>query len=84
MYTVYILYSPTFNKIYVGYTSDLKQRLLSHNELSKKGWTMKFRPWVLVHAEVYEFKQEALLREKELKSGKGREWIWGKLIKASI
>ncbi|MBL7857326.1 MAG: GIY-YIG nuclease family protein, partial [Cyclobacteriaceae bacterium] len=26
MYHVYILYSPTFNKTYVGFTSDLEQR----------------------------------------------------------
>lgn len=80
MYTVYILYSIAFNKIYVGYTSNLEQRLLSHNELGKKGWTIKFRPWQLIHQELYTTKTEALLREKELKGGKGREWIWQELI----
>ena len=80
MYKVYILYSPKYNKIYVGYTSDLEQRLLSHNELGKKGWTIKFRPWQLVHTEAHETKAEALLREKQLKAGKGREWIWNELI----
>ena len=80
MYKVYILYSPKYNKIYVGYTSNLEQRLLSHNELGKKGWTIKFRPWQLVHSEEYETKAEALLREKQLKAGKGRDWIWNELI----
>ncbi len=37
MYTVYALYSAAHQKIYVGYTSNLEQRLLSHNELGKKG-----------------------------------------------
>ena len=45
MYTVYVLYSVRYDKIHIGYTSNLKERLLSHNELSKKGWTIKFRPW---------------------------------------
>ena len=81
MYIVYILYSARYNKIYVGYTSNLKERLLSHNELGKKGWTIKYRPWLLVHTESFETKQQALLREKELKSGKGREWIWNELVK---
>ncbi|WP_084328472.1 GIY-YIG nuclease family protein [Indibacter alkaliphilus] len=31
MFTVYALYSPAFDKIYVGFTSNLEQRLLSHN-----------------------------------------------------
>ncbi|QQS49891.1 MAG: GIY-YIG nuclease family protein [Bacteroidota bacterium] len=30
-YKVYILFSPTQNKLYVGYTSSLSQRLESHN-----------------------------------------------------
>jgi len=56
-------------------TSNLEQRLLSHNELSKKGWTIKFRPWKLVHYESFETKKEALTRENELKSFRGREFI---------
>ncbi len=29
MYTVYVLHAPTYDKIYVGFTSSLQQRLLS-------------------------------------------------------
>jgi hypothetical protein len=43
MFTVYILYSATFQKIYIGFTANLEQRFLSHNELGKKGWTIRFR-----------------------------------------
>ena len=38
MYTVYVLYSEEHDKIYIGYTSNLEQRLKSHNELGTKGW----------------------------------------------
>ena len=55
--------------------------MLSHNELSKKGWTIKFRPWQLIYKEVYEFKLDAMKREKELKTAKGRNFIWS-IIKA--
>ncbi len=75
MYTVYVLYSSGHNKIYVGFSSDLEARLLSHNVLGKKGWTIKFRPWKLIHQEQYALKKEALKREKELKTARGREWI---------
>lgn len=76
MFTVYVLYSSSFDKIYIGYTSNLNERLKSHNELGDKGWTIRYRPWVVVHAEQFELKTDAMRREKELKSGKGREFVW--------
>ena len=75
MFNVYILYSEGFNKTYVGFTSDIENRLRSHNELGTKGWTLKFRPWKLIHQEIYQTKQEAMSREKYLKTGAGREFI---------
>ncbi|WP_103665534.1 GIY-YIG nuclease family protein [Gracilimonas amylolytica] len=76
MYTVYALYSPSHQKIYIGYTTNLEQRLISHNSLGKKGWTIKYRPWKLAYTEDFETKKEAMRREKQLKSAKGREFIW--------
>jgi putative endonuclease len=76
MFTVYVLYSEKFEKIYIGYTSSIEERLRAHNELATKGWTIKFRPWRLIHSELFESKANAMRREKELKTAKGREWIW--------
>ncbi len=81
MFTVYVLYSKSYDKIYIGFTSNLEQRLLSHNELGKKGWTIKFRPWQLIHTEVFQLKSDAMKREKQLKTATGRNFIWS-LIKA--
>jgi len=75
MFTVYLLYSKGHNKIYVGFTSDLSSRMDSHNIYSNKGHTVKYRPWTLIHSEVYGTKKEAMMREKQLKSGKGREFM---------
>jgi putative endonuclease len=75
MFTVYVLHSEKYDKIYIGYTSNIEQRFISHNKLSKKGWTIRFRPWKIIHTELYESKQEALKREKQLKSSRGRHWI---------
>ncbi len=80
VFTVYILYSAAFDKIYTGYTSNLEERFLSHNELGTKGWTIKFRPWKIVHTEFFERKEEAIKKEKYLKSGVGREWIQRNII----
>ena len=74
-YIVYILHSSKHDKIYIGYSSDLEKRMLSHNHLATKGWTIKFRPWNLVYQESFQNKKEAMSREKQLKSAKGRSWI---------
>ena len=76
MFTVYVLYSESFNKIYIGYTSDIKQRVKSHNELATKGWTIRFRPWKVIHTEIFESKHDAMKREKQLKTAAGRVWVW--------
>ncbi len=80
MFTVYVLFSEKYDKIYIGYTSNLEQRLLSHNKLAKKGWTVSFRPWEIIHTESFEQKKDAMNREKQLKSYRGRVWIRETLI----
>jgi putative endonuclease len=74
MFTVYALYSKAFDKIYIGMTSDLEKRFFAHNNLPK-GWTKHFRPWELVHTEIFDSKQEAMAREKQLKSARGRIYV---------
>jgi putative endonuclease len=76
MYIVYVLYSPSYQKIYIGFSSDLDKRLLSHNQLSKKGYTIKYRPWEVAYLEKFESKKAAMRREKELKSAQGRAFVW--------
>ena len=75
MYTTYVLYSVKYDKMYIGMTSDLTDRLQSHNELATKGYTIKYRPWQVVYTEIFTTKLEALRREKELKSSRGRVFI---------
>ena len=84
MFKVYVLYSKKFNKIYIGYTSNLEARFLSHNQLSHKGYTVKFRPWVIAFSEHYTSKQEAMAREKFLKSGKGRAFVWNEIKRLGL
>jgi putative endonuclease len=81
MFTVYVIYSAKFDKIYIGMTSNLEARILSHNKLAKKGWTIKFRPWIVIHTEKFDQKSDALKREKQLKGGQGRAWIRKELLR---
>jgi putative endonuclease len=77
MYVVYVLYSQSFDKIYIGYTSDLIDRFKSHNFMSTKGYTVKFRPWKVLDVEFFENKSDAMKREKQLKTSRGRSFIRG-------
>ena len=74
MYVVYVLYSSKFNKHYTGYTSDLEQRMLSHN-IFGKGYTAKYRPWLLIYSKPFETKSSAMQYESWLKTGVGRTFI---------
>ena len=80
-FQVYVLHSKKLNQIYIGYTSDLAARLESHNKLATKGWTIRHRPWFPVYSETFGTKQEAMKREKELKSARGRKFIREVILK---
>jgi putative endonuclease len=83
MFVVYALYSSTYDKIYIGFTTDMEERFKSHNELAKKGWTIKFRPWEIIYQEHQLQKVDAMKREKELKTATGRKFVRS-LISAKI
>jgi putative endonuclease len=75
MFYVYALYSRQFDKIYIGYSSDPEKRLIGHNSDSNSGWTAKYKPWCLIFSECFATKKEALAREKQLKSFRGRKYV---------
>jgi len=75
MYYVYALYSKKYDKIYIGMTSDIKARLASHNHPMNRGWTSKYKPWEVIYKESLPTKRAALIREKQLKSFRGRQFI---------
>jgi putative endonuclease len=68
-YTVYVLYSKAFHESYTSFSGDFEARLKSHNELGKKDWAVRYRPWEVLFTEVYDTKSEAMQREKFYKSG---------------
>ena len=81
MYCTYVLYSPGFNKIYIGFSSELTNRLLAHNDKRNSGWSSRYQPWELLYSEEHPTKSEAMHREKQLKTFRGREFI-REMIKA--
>jgi putative endonuclease len=74
-YYVYVLYSMAHGRYYIGSSADPQKRLQSHNDHRNKGWTKRYAPWVIIYTEKFDAKYDALLKEKWLKSGIGREFI---------
>ncbi len=76
---IYILESLKDKKNYTGYTSNLERRLSEHTQGMVKS-TRNRRPLKLIHKEEFSTKQDAIKREKFLKSRTGRREV--KEIKA--
>ena len=79
-YYVYILQSQKNNSLYIGYTSDLKQRFKQHNNGESQA-TKPFRPYTLIFYEAFLNRTDAKNREEYLKGGYGRKTINGLLKK---
>jgi putative endonuclease len=77
MYHVYAIYNIDNDKFYIGQTNNLEQRLDLHNSREfKHCYTNKFTGfWKLIYSEIFETRQEAMKREKQLKSYQGRLFI---------
>ncbi len=80
---VYVLLNPE-GKTYVGQTTDLSSRLSQHNDSNCRLTLHTKRrrgPWRLIHSEEFATRAAAMRREKELKTGKGRDWIQHVLLR---
>lgn len=66
MYYVYVLFSVNNKVLYIGYTNNIKRRLVEHNT-NKSFSTKNQGRWVLVYCEMYRSKEDAVKREHRLK-----------------
>jgi len=71
MYYIYVLQSlKKTNWLYKGSTSDLKKRVLEHNN-GKNFSTAPYAPFKLIYYEAYLLKSDAEARERYLKTSMG-------------
>lgn len=66
MFYVYVLKSKINNKVYVGFSDNLKKRIKKHNQGLVQS-TKNLRSLTLIYYEAYLSKKDALIREKRLK-----------------
>ncbi|MBS1703294.1 MAG: GIY-YIG nuclease family protein [Armatimonadetes bacterium] len=74
MFFVYILWSESRQRFYMGHSADLEDRLTRHNEGRSKA-TKPGVPWILKYTEDFETKALAVRRELEIKSWKSADRI---------
>ena len=87
MFSVYALYNSERSKICIGYTENSERRLARHNQqLPSKttSYTKKLSGnWKLVYDEPAVDRVAAKRREKQLKSAKGRVFVWDIIHKSA-
>jgi len=78
-YFTYVIQSTSTGKIYIGQTDNLNLRLRRHNgtlPTNKRSYTkLNKGPWKLVYHEELNTRKDATIREKLLKSHRGRDWL---------
>jgi len=82
-YFVYVIQNAERGKMYIGQTENLSKRLARHNKIlpsKQSSFTSKMSgAWKLVYSEECVTRKEAMKREKELKSYRGREFVKNKI-----
>ncbi len=78
MYYVYVLQSEKDKKFYTGFTEDVYKRLDQHNS-GQVASTKRRRPFKIVYFEASMNFQDALHREKYLKTTYGKRYIRNRL-----
>jgi putative endonuclease len=70
---VYVMASRHNGTLYVGVTSNLWNRVLTHKDQGLEGFTQKYQIKNLVWYELHDNMESAIRREKQIKEWK-REW----------
>jgi len=75
MHYIYVLKSLKDNKFYIGYTNDLRKRVELHNAGRVESTKLR-KPFDLIYYEASQNKEDALKREKYLKTTYGHRYIY--------
>ena len=74
MFYVYIIYSKSANKYYVGSCQNIEQRIDDHLN-SRSKYTKMAKDWELKYSESFTTRSESYRREMQIKKMKSRIYI---------
>ena len=78
MHYVYVLRLTSDEGFYIGYSANLRKRFQEH--VQDDSFATSYRgPWKLIYYEAYLERDDALGRERYLKSGSGRKFLKAQL-----
>lgn len=76
---VYILTNPNKTTLYIGFTGNMVKRLKQHKSARglEKSFTGRYFAHILVYYEIFQYVNDAIAREKQLKrwSRNKKEWL---------
>ncbi|WP_299111610.1 GIY-YIG nuclease family protein [uncultured Winogradskyella sp.] len=72
-YYLYILTNKKNGTLYIGITNDLERRIFEHKNKLIEGFTKRYDLTQLVYFESYQYINDAIKREKNMKKWK-RQW----------
>ena len=85
MWVVYLLQNNCTNELYFGITKNLRARIAQHNRGGHKYTTRQNSRWILIYAEAYRSKADALERERKLKHhGSGKHELLKRVQKSLL
>ena len=70
MFYIYVIYNQDHNKIYIGQTDNLENRIKEHNDPNNKthGFTKRFSgEWKLIYQEKVETRERAKVKKNSLR-----------------
>lgn len=66
-YYVYIMANRSRSTLYLGMTNDLARRVYEHRHKLTSGFSARYNTTLLLHYEVFDYVNDAIAREKEIK-----------------
>ena len=72
-YYLYIITNKREGVLYIGVTNDIERRMFEHKNKTTIGFSSKYNLKKLVYFETYQYMEEAIKREKNIKKWK-RDW----------
>ena len=81
-YYLYIITNKKNGVLYIGVTNNLERRMFEHKNKLIKGFSSRYNLDKLVYLEVYQYVEDAIKREKNMKKWK-REWKINFIVEAN-
>lgn len=75
LFKVFVLYSYPHDQLFVGYTASLTDYMITMNVMESDNPLYQFRPWTLIHMELFTSEDEAMIREGFLKKEMGQDYV---------